>query len=278
MLGIGTSWNWLGNAQGITSCDCLQVRTSGIKLLFDIMTRHSASLGGEERRVWDMALPLLLEVARNVARRSSGDVNTHGTFQVRALSNCEHVNMTEVGGCSRLSCASGASTRRMFDDLCFHTATSMISRSWHFAAQRSVSASIISIRKVPLQAPIGTPATLGIQATGDLASQQWLETLEKALRGWAAYLKAILPHVVRLECFERDWARLMEVLAALAAMEGLPDETGSRKVRCMRCACVARSLSLIVKCTRACAVSSWTVQLMWVTSPMLAADARLWSL
>lgn len=43
-----------------------EVRTSGIKLLFDIMTRHSAALAGDEGRVWDMAFPLLMEVAKNV--------------------------------------------------------------------------------------------------------------------------------------------------------------------------------------------------------------------
>jgi hypothetical protein len=44
----------------------VQVRSSGIKLLFDIMTRHSAALVGEETRVWGMAFPLLMEVARQV--------------------------------------------------------------------------------------------------------------------------------------------------------------------------------------------------------------------
>jgi hypothetical protein len=62
------------------------------------------------------------------------------------------------------------------------------------------------------------------------AQQQWLETLEKALRGWAAYLKAMLPRVMHLQCFERDWKRLMDVLKRLVAMEGLADDAGSRKV------------------------------------------------
>lgn len=43
----------------------MQVRTSGVRLLFDIMTRHGAALSGEEGRVWDMAFPLLMEVAKN---------------------------------------------------------------------------------------------------------------------------------------------------------------------------------------------------------------------
>jgi hypothetical protein len=43
----------------------VQVRTSGVRLLFDIITRHGAALSGEEGRVWDMAFPLLMEVAKN---------------------------------------------------------------------------------------------------------------------------------------------------------------------------------------------------------------------
>jgi hypothetical protein len=43
----------------------VQVRTSGVRLLFDIITRHGAALKGEEGRVWDMAFPLLMEVAKN---------------------------------------------------------------------------------------------------------------------------------------------------------------------------------------------------------------------
>lgn len=42
-----------------------EVRTSGIRLLFDIMTRHGVTLAGEEGLVWDMAFPLLMEVAKN---------------------------------------------------------------------------------------------------------------------------------------------------------------------------------------------------------------------
>ena len=41
------------------------MRTSGVRLLFDIMTRHGSALSGEEGRVWDMAFPLLMEVAKN---------------------------------------------------------------------------------------------------------------------------------------------------------------------------------------------------------------------
>ena len=78
--------------------------------------------------------------------------------------------------------------------------------------------------------------------------QQWLETLEKALRGWAAYLKARLLHVVYLPCFERDWRALMDVLRGLVAMQGLPDEPGSRKVRGTQ----ARRFVYIATCTRAC--------------------------
>ena len=36
-----------------------------MRLLFDIMTRHGSALCGEEGRVWDMAFPLLMEVAKN---------------------------------------------------------------------------------------------------------------------------------------------------------------------------------------------------------------------
>ena len=58
-----------------TAASGAQVRSSGIKLLFDIMTRHSAALVGEERRVWDMAFPLLLEVARQVQSGGGGGGN-----------------------------------------------------------------------------------------------------------------------------------------------------------------------------------------------------------
>lgn len=60
--------------------------------------------------------------------------------------------------------------------------------------------------------------------------EQWLETLEKALRGWSAYLKVTLPHVTHLACFEADWHRLVHVLAALLSMEGLSDSASTRKV------------------------------------------------
>jgi hypothetical protein len=53
----------------------VQVRTSGIKLLFDIMTRHAAALDGAERRVWGMAFPLLMEVAKNVQPAQNGSVS-----------------------------------------------------------------------------------------------------------------------------------------------------------------------------------------------------------
>jgi hypothetical protein len=54
------------SAQRISLDSRPEVRTSGIKLLFDIMTRHGVVLLGDEGRVWDMAFPLLMEVAKNV--------------------------------------------------------------------------------------------------------------------------------------------------------------------------------------------------------------------
>lgn len=76
----------------------------------------------------------------------------------------------------------------------------------------------------------------------DSGAQQWLETLEKALRGCTAYLRAALPRVMHLPGCARDWARLMHVLTALVAMEGLPAEGGSRRVRVLLCQLRARSL------------------------------------
>jgi hypothetical protein len=63
-----------------------------------------------------------------------------------------------------------------------------------------------------------------------------METLEKALRGWAAYLKVMLIHVMHLPCFQEDWLTLIGVLKSLITMDHLPDDPRSRKVRCS-CAC-----------------------------------------
>ena len=59
----------------LTGRACLQVRATGIKLLFDIVTRHSGVLTGEECRVWHMAHPLLLSVARNVLPAGTVDAD-----------------------------------------------------------------------------------------------------------------------------------------------------------------------------------------------------------
>jgi hypothetical protein len=56
----------LESAQRIALEPRPEIRTSGIKLLFDLTTRHGSALSGAEGRVWDMAFPLLMEVAKNV--------------------------------------------------------------------------------------------------------------------------------------------------------------------------------------------------------------------
>jgi hypothetical protein len=65
----------------------------------------------------------------------------------------------------------------------------------------------------------------------DSFAKEWLETLDKALRGWAAYLRVMLPHVMHLPCFDADWATLMDVLQGLVTMKNLPSDGASRKVR-----------------------------------------------
>lgn len=67
-----------------------EVRTGGIRLLFDIMTRHGVTLAGEEGLVWDMAFPLLMEVAKNAqlsdeAHRAAAAGTRSRTAQVRPL-------------------------------------------------------------------------------------------------------------------------------------------------------------------------------------------------
>ena len=64
-----------------------EVRTGGIRLLFDIMTRHGVTLSGEEGLVWDMAFPLLMEVAKNAqlsdeAHRAAAAGTRKSTAQV----------------------------------------------------------------------------------------------------------------------------------------------------------------------------------------------------
>ena len=63
------------------------------------------------------------------------------------------------------------------------------------------------------------------------AAKQWLDTLDKALRGWTAYLQVMLPHVTHLACFEPDWHRLVHMLGELITMRHLEDTSGSRKVQ-----------------------------------------------
>jgi hypothetical protein len=63
-----------------------EVRTSGIKLLFDIMTRHSVALADEEGRVWDMAFPLLMEVVKNVQLSDEAHSSSNAPTETNALS------------------------------------------------------------------------------------------------------------------------------------------------------------------------------------------------
>jgi hypothetical protein len=79
-------------------------------------------------------------------------------------------------------------------------------------------------------------APLTVHHSRDTFTKQWMETLEKALRGWAAYLKVMLIHVMHLPCFQEDWLTLIGVLKSLITMDHLPDDPRSRKVRCS-CAC-----------------------------------------
>jgi hypothetical protein len=72
--------------------------------------------------------------------------------------------------------------------------------------------------------------TIPIHHSRDSYTKQWLETLEKALRGWAAYLRMMLAHVMHLPCFKQDWATLTSVLQGLIAMDNCPNDSGSRKL------------------------------------------------
>lgn len=72
-----------------------EVRTGGVRLLFDIMTRHGVALAGEEGLVWDMAFPLLMEVAKNAqlsdeAHRAAAAGTRPRSAQVRPVPRTLH--------------------------------------------------------------------------------------------------------------------------------------------------------------------------------------------
>lgn len=71
---------------------------------------------------------------------------------------------------------------------------------------------------------------MNVHHSRDTFTKQWVETLEKALRGWTAYLKVMLIHVMHLPCFKEDWLTLVRVLKSLITMEHLPDDPRTRKV------------------------------------------------
>jgi len=75
-----------------------------------------------------------------------------------------------------------------------------------------------------------------VHHTRDSYTKEWLDTLDKALRGWAAFLRLMLPHVMNLPCFASDWCTLMDVLQGLITMQNLPEDSASRKVRRRRTA------------------------------------------
>lgn len=77
----------------------------------------------------------------------------------------------------------------------------------------------------------GLLQVLPVHHTRDSYTKEWLDTLDKALRGWAAFLRLMLPHVMHLPCFAADWRTLMDVMHGLITMQNLPEDSASRKVR-----------------------------------------------
>jgi hypothetical protein len=69
-----------------------------------------------------------------------------------------------------------------------------------------------------------------VHHTRDSFTKEWLDTLDKALRGWATFLRPMLKSVMHLPCFRADWFTLMGVLQDLITMHTLPSNAGSRKV------------------------------------------------
>lgn len=75
----------------------------------------------------------------------------------------------------------------------------------------------------------------------DSASKQWLETLEKALKGWSVYLRGTLRAMLPLQDFANDWAALMAMLQDLGTMHLVPSDSSGQKVRVPppRCASIS---------------------------------------
>lgn len=71
---------------------------------------------------------------------------------------------------------------------------------------------------------------VAVHHTRDTFTKEWLDTLDKALRGWTAFLRPMLKSVMHLPCFRADWLTLMGVLQDLITMHTLPSNAGSRKV------------------------------------------------
>ena len=91
--------------------------------------------------------------------------------------------------------------------------------------------------------------------SADSDAKRWLETLEKAIKGWSAYLRGSLAAVLRLPSFESDWSSLMTVLEELICMTALPSDSSGKKV-CHDCSVASPAVLFSelkdMRCSTAC--------------------------